>query len=1140
MTIKGARIVLLLVGFAAFLCGFEAEAQDWTLRKFTQVDGLPGNRVNKVIQDRKGVLWIATTSGAATYDGRIFNRIPESDVLFGSPVKTVFEDSRGDIWFGTVRKGLVRKSGKSFTNYTTADGLLSDNINVLNEDAQGRIWVGTPEGISVLDSKGKSASITTAAGLSGNDIQDILRDKQGRMWVASLGGLDLIVRDKIQAIQCVTANGARIVYSLTQGFDGRVWAGTYNGVEVFDAASLMGREYYTESALRVHAVHPDRFGQVWVGTYGSGILILSEGKSPRRFNPSKDDPNANIVESLIEDREGNYWIGTFGGLFKYNAGRFSHFTTEQGLSGNNILSVYCDTAARIWVGSVTGGLSRYSDGKFNHVGTQPELVNATVWAIVGHTAERFWLGTAAGPWLFDAKLEKATRISSFKPLSNQLALLERSVVYTVCQLSDGRVAFGTDRGVYVLMKDSIFLINASKGLVSEKVRVLTEDSNGALWIGTMKGVFRSKDGQLLGYSAKHALPLVPVTGMEFDEKGNLLCSMYEHGVMKLDPMNLEKKPALFGSDEGLFSRKVLFCLSDKQGRTWLGTDMGVELIERMAPKKDGKLKSVLYDKSKGYPGLETNVAAEDSSGSIWFGTVNGVVRYDPKAGDLSATLPLVSIDKIQLFLQNVDWNKKKITVNPLSGLPENLVLSHFDNYVTFVCNAVYLTAPGEVRYRYMLEGFDEQWSPSSDFGQVSYSNVPPGDYMFKVQASANGLEWSVPLTFAFTIKAPLWKTPLFIFLYFAAAIGIIYLIYKIKTRSLLLTQEDLRRTVDERTRELSDKNIELAKLSLVASETANAVMIFDAKREIEWVNTGFTRLTGYTIDELRRSKGTNISQLTSNPDVLSGLELCIREKQSIVYESEIHHKDGSSRWASSTLTPIVDEHSKLKNIVVIDTDITLHKQMEDQIRAALEEKGLLLREIHHRVKNNLQIIISLFNLQTSYVTDQNAYKALREGQDRIKSMALIHERFYQADGLSQIDFDDYIKRLAENLFQSFRIPVGKITLNIHSEKIALDIDTAVPTGLIINEIVTNALKHAFTGRPTGCISIELLQTETDHFRLIIADDGIGFPAGVDPETTDSLGIQLIQALSNQLDGVLKIESVPGKGVKYIITFKRIS
>jgi len=155
-------------------------------------------------------------------------------------------------------------------------------------------------------------------------------------------------------------------------------------------------------------------------------------------------------------------------------------------------------------------------------------------------------------------------------------------------------------------------------------------------------------------------------------------------------------------------------------------------------------------------------------------------------------------------------------------------------------------------------------------------------------------------------------------------------------------------------------------------------------------------------------------------------------------------------------------------------------------------------------------------------------------------MALIHERFYQADGLSQIDFDEYIKRLADNLMQSFRIEPGRIRLVIHSEKIALDIDTAVPTGLIINEIVTNALKHAFTGKDAGELLIDLTQPAEDHFRLSIADNGVGFPAGTKPDEMDTLGIQLIQALTHQLDGEMKIESAPGKGVKYIITFKRIS
>jgi two-component sensor histidine kinase len=209
--------------------------------------------------------------------------------------------------------------------------------------------------------------------------------------------------------------------------------------------------------------------------------------------------------------------------------------------------------------------------------------------------------------------------------------------------------------------------------------------------------------------------------------------------------------------------------------------------------------------------------------------------------------------------------------------------------------------------------------------------------------------------------------------------------------------------------------------------------------------------------------------------------------------------------------------------------------MEERIRESLEEKGLLLREIHHRVKNNLQIIISLFNLQSHYVTDKKALLALKEGQDRIKSMALIHERFYQNEGLSKIDFDDYIKRLVENLLLSSGIKPGRITTHVEADKISLDIDTAVPCGLIINELVSNSLKHAFGPSDTGNLTVSLKYTSGNMVRLIVGDDGIGLPEGFDIEKYDSLGMQLINALSSQLEGKLTLS--PGKGTTFVLEFK---
>lgn len=212
--------------------------------------------------------------------------------------------------------------------------------------------------------------------------------------------------------------------------------------------------------------------------------------------------------------------------------------------------------------------------------------------------------------------------------------------------------------------------------------------------------------------------------------------------------------------------------------------------------------------------------------------------------------------------------------------------------------------------------------------------------------------------------------------------------------------------------------------------------------------------------------------------------------------------------------------------------------MEEKITESLEEKGLLLREIHHRVKNNLQIIISLFNLQSHYVNDKKAFDALKEGQDRIKSMALIHERFYQNDGLSRIDFDDYIKRLVENLYMSFNISPERITYSVDAEKISLDIDTAVPCGLIINELVSNVLKHAFDENEKGHLLIKFHRIAGEKLVLTISDSGKGLPDDYEIEEVDSLGMQLINALTSQLDA--KISLLHGKGTTFVLEFKAVA
>ena len=217
-------------------------------------------------------------------------------------------------------------------------------------------------------------------------------------------------------------------------------------------------------------------------------------------------------------------------------------------------------------------------------------------------------------------------------------------------------------------------------------------------------------------------------------------------------------------------------------------------------------------------------------------------------------------------------------------------------------------------------------------------------------------------------------------------------------------------------------------------------------------------------------------------------------------------------------------------------DISERKLMEDKLKKSLEEKDLLIKEIHHRVKNNLMVISSLLNLQSNLIKDKEAKNIFRESQSRAKSMAMIHERLYSSDDLKRIDFGDYIRTLSTELFHTYVLDPSIINLKLNVEKIMIDINTAVPLGLIVNELVSNAMKYAFpAGRP-GEIDISFHQID-DKYVLIVKDDGVGIPSDLDINKVKSLGLQLVTNLSNQIDGVLKLNRE--NGTNFEITFKEV-
>ncbi len=233
--------------------------------------------------------------------------------------------------------------------------------------------------------------------------------------------------------------------------------------------------------------------------------------------------------------------------------------------------------------------------------------------------------------------------------------------------------------------------------------------------------------------------------------------------------------------------------------------------------------------------------------------------------------------------------------------------------------------------------------------------------------------------------------------------------------------------------------------------------------------------------------------------------------------------------------PIMDEYGNLSGAVEFARDITERKRTEEQIKASLKEKELLLREIHHRVKNNLQLISSMLMLQSDFIKDKPNIELFNESLNRIKAMALIHDRLYRSEDLASIDFEEYVRDHVNSLFSLYEQDMNKIALEIDVKDVMFGIDTAIPCGLIVNELVSNSLKHAFPEGKGGKIEITIRTTDENEIVLVVSDNGVGIPADWDFRNTESLGLYLVSILAeDQLHG--KIELDRTKGTKFQITF----
>jgi ligand-binding sensor domain-containing protein/signal transduction histidine kinase/ActR/RegA family two-component response regulator len=737
-----------------------------TFKNYTEEDGLCNNVVYCIMEDRSGNLWFGTDEGAAKYDRKTFTTYTTKNGLIQNSVFSILEDRKGNLWFGTYNGGISKFNGKTFENYSEKDGLIHNRIFSILQDREGNLWFSTMGGASKLNIETKTfTNYTEKDGLIDNKIRFILEDRNGDLWFATSRGVSKY--DGRNFTHITTKDGLcdNRVWSVFQDHKGHYWFATERGISEYNGATFTN--YSAKNGLPHH-----------------------------------------YVQSICEDLEGNLWFGTDGGLCKLSGKLFNYLSTKNGLKDNMVWAIRQDQKGVIWV-STDSGISKYYGDDKPIVTSKEGIPGDAAYPIIKDSKGNIWFGSSEFIVMYDRK--RYRNLTLEKKLSRHLVL-------DIFEDSSGNIWVGTqDGGVKIYDGKNFRQLIVKDGLAHNTVNAIKEDKHGNILIATEGGLSIYNGQTFKNITVKDGLPSRYVMCLLLDACGNIWLGTYGGGVVKYTPTAGDGagKIDIFSIKDGLSDSVVLLMIFDDFGNLLIGTNSGINKLDAGEFDRTGQKLIKQYDKYEGFRGIECNQNAvfKDKDGNIWFGTVRGAIKYNPKEEVLNKKEPVTHITDLKLFYEKVSLSDYSEGEDEF-GLPVNLALPHTQNHITFEFIGISLTAPEKVNYQVQLEGFEKNWTPISKTTAATYSNLSPGDYTFKVKACNNHCVWNkYPTIYHFRIIAPFWQEWWFYLLCIAALLSSLYTFIKIRTRSLERQRKLLEEKINERTLELIEEKAKVEKIN---------------------------------------------------------------------------------------------------------------------------------------------------------------------------------------------------------------------------------------------------------------------------------------------------------------------------------------
>lgn len=838
-SLAGTLSLLLLVILSGAVLP-DTKPSDRTAIRFEKIsvdDGLSQSTVFSVCQDSKGYMWFGTLEGLNRYDGYNFTVFKanqyKSGSLASSTIFRIYEDRHSNLWLGTLGGGLNRfnRDRENFTawlhNPSDPGSLSNNNVRAIFEDSRGNLWIGTNNGLNLFNpSSGKFQRFYSVPGdsgsLSSSYIWSVFEDNQHRLWIGTYGGLNKYnyATGKFKRFVHDPADGKSLsnnyVWDIFQDHKGRLWIGTNNGLNLFNPLKGTFKIFRNEqgnpnsiSQNNIWKIFEDKTGRLWVGTLGGGLNLISEIGEEKfvftRFQSTPYDAGSlshNYVWSMYEDRSGVLWIGTDIGLNKYDSKKekFRHFKNDphnpNSLTHNEVTSIYVDAGNTVWIGT-RNGLDMYEpwSGNFKHYKNKPgisgSLSNNYIRALYEDREGKLWIGTNGGG--LNILDRKTGRFSQFKVGPGKGPISDNDVT-AIFEDKTGVMWIGTLAGLNKYDrktgKFTVYLSDPSNpsSLSHDYVYSICEDASGYLWIGTLGGGLNRFDPVKGEFRRIQNQP-----GNPNSLSNNYVWTIFQDPAVSpgilwigtndgLNRYDIRKNQfTVYNAKDGFVNNVIYGILDDSRKNLWLSTNKG---LIRFNPA-DGSLRT--YTVGDGLQSSQFNGGAffKTVKQEMFFGGINGFNSFFPDSIRDNSFIPPIEITDFLIFNRSV---KNDDTFGLNKSLTESgaITLKYDQSVFSIEFAALHYSNPGGNKYAYRLEGFDKDWNYCQTRRYVTYTNLDPGVYIFRVIGSNNDGVWNTKgASVRIEVLPPYWKTWWFQLIIVLAILGFIWSAFAIRMRYLL-------------------------------------------------------------------------------------------------------------------------------------------------------------------------------------------------------------------------------------------------------------------------------------------------------------------------------------------------------------------